>query len=49
MRETHKLLREAWLKDVGYLRIAEQLQLNPDMVKALYSEWTKESIDSWKR
>jgi hypothetical protein len=47
MRLTHQLLKEAWMKDVGYLRIANELQLDPDMVKSLYDQWTKESLDDY--
>jgi hypothetical protein len=45
MSRTEEVLRRAWLKDVGYLRIANDLQLDPDVVKSLYDEWTKESMD----
>ena len=47
MRLTHHILREAWMHDVGYLRIANELHLDPEMVKELYDNWTKEAQDDY--
>lgn len=45
INEIHENLRKAWMKDVGYLRTANDLQLDPEMVKSLFEAWTKESMN----
>ena len=46
-RLTLEKLRDAWAHDVGCLRIANDLCLDPAMVKSLYDEWTKDAMDDY--
>jgi hypothetical protein len=43
MKTLYKI-REGWLHDVGYVRLASDLCLDPDMIKSLYDKWTAENM-----